>query len=82
MLRGQTIKRGQPVEFTHGGKIHFGICVNDGPLGYNIDIETPTGIISSWQVLSYGWTGWLPEELIKIWEKYNPTSPEEVYEFK
>ncbi len=82
MLRGQTIKRGQPVEFTHNGKICFGICVNDGPLGFNIDIETPNGVVSSWQVLAYGWTGWLPEELIKIWEKYNPASQEEVYEFK
>jgi hypothetical protein len=81
MLRGQTIKRGQPVEFTHAGKIQFGICVKDGPLGYNIDIETTTGIVSSWQVLSYGWAGWLPEELIKIWEKYNPVSEEEVYDF-
>lgn len=78
MLRGQTIKKGQPVEFTHQGKVRFGICIADGTLGNNIDIETPTGIVSSWQVLAYGWAGWMPEEIIKIWEKYNPTSPDEM----
>jgi hypothetical protein len=71
MLYGNVIKRGQPVEFAHANKIRFGICVKDGTLGSSIDIETSTGVINSWHILSYGWTGWLPEELVKIWEKYN-----------
>jgi hypothetical protein len=76
------IKRGTPVEFTHENKVRFGICAKTGILGTEIEIETTTGIVKSWRILSYGWAGWLPEELIKIWEKHNPTSQEEVYEFE
>lgn len=76
------IQRGVAVEFTHEGKIRFGICAKTGKSGEEIEIETTHGIVKTWQVLSHGWAGWLPEELVKIWEKHNPTSQEEVYEFE
>lgn len=79
----QQIEKGQPVEFVYDGRINFGICTKPAIAGLEVEIECPRyGIVKSWQILSYGWTGWLPEELVKIWEKYNPTSPEEVYEFE
>jgi len=78
----ETIKRGQPVEFVHDNRIQFGICVKDGKLGTEIEIETPRGVVKSWHILSYAWTGWLPEEIIKVWEKHNPTSQEEVYQYE
>lgn len=76
MANSITIHRGQPIEFVHENKIQFGICAKSGTLGFEIEIETPRGIVKAWQILSYGWIGWLPEEIIKIWEKYNDTYDE------
>ncbi len=82
MLNADIIKRGTPVEFSHNGKVRFGICAKTGRLGETIEIETINGIVETWHILAHGWTGWMPEEIIKIYEKHNPTSEEEVYEYE
>jgi|PlaIllAssembly_1097288.scaffolds.fasta_scaffold1643145_2 hypothetical protein len=76
------VQRGVPVEFTHNGKVGFGICAKTGKLGEEIEIETTHGIVKTWHILAYAWAGWMPEEIIKIWEKHNPTSVDDMAEFE
>lgn len=86
------LKRGIPIEFSmehHGfwpprdpSKMLFGILAKTGRLGDELEIETTRGIVKSKHIHSYGWSGWMPEEIIKIWEKHNPTSIGEIEEFE
>ena len=71
MNKKESIHRGTTVELMHNGRIKFGICAETELLGRVIKIDTPEGIIESWHILSYGWGGWLPEEIARIWEKHN-----------
>jgi hypothetical protein len=77
-----TIKRGTAVEFSQNGLICFGICAKDGNLGGEIEVETTKGIVKTWHILAYGWTGWMPEEITQIWEKHNPTTTGDIAEFE
>ena len=76
------VKRGTAIEFSHNGKTGFGICAKTGVLGEEIEIETLQGVIKTWHILAHGWQGWMPEEIIKIWEKHNPTTIGDIAEFE
>ena len=79
------IHKGDLVEFTNGFHLdytmgdpelaNFGVATEAESNDRSVSVELANGVIKllqSWQIMAYGWSGWMPEALEKVLEKYNP----------
>ena len=84
-----TIKKGDPVEFTRQlvqnykmGDGEFGIAVEDQRPDRSVMVELADGSkYLARHIHAFAWSGWMPEELEPIWEKYHREGGEELENF-
>lgn len=73
------VKRGNPVEFTREwtnhhtiGEGEFGIAIEDARADKTVMVELANGSrYLAKYIHAYAWTGWVPDELEELYEKYN-----------
>ena len=81
------VRRGELVEFTDddyshyppvdASKIRFGVCIEDTDLSAGngscrVEISSGEIVIANY-VWTYAWSGWMPDDLLEIYHKYNAT---------
>ena len=84
------IKKGDLVEFTNGFHLdytlgdpelaNYGVATEFERENRSVTVELANGVVKllePWQIMASGWSGWMPEALEKVFEKYNPDDIDE-----